>query len=61
MTKILHTYYGKNWGVTGNMQIIPHENTIEIWLDAEQNLTPSMVKRKLPPLLAETSTIEETN
>lgn len=48
-------------GVTGNMQIIPHENTIEIWLDAEQNLTPSMVKRKLPPLLAETSTIEETN
>ncbi|MGH2331180.1 hypothetical protein [Thermoanaerobacter mathranii] len=47
-------------GVTGNMQIIPHEDTIEIRLDAEQNLTPSMVKRKLPPLLAEASIIEET-
>jgi hypothetical protein len=47
-------------GITGNMQIIPHKDTIEIRLDAEQNLTPSMVKRKLPPSLAEASIIEET-
>ena len=46
-------------GVTGNMQIIPHEDTIEIRLDPEQNITLSMVKRKLPPSLAEVSLIEE--
>lgn len=45
--------------ITGNMQIIQHEDTIEIRLDPEQNLTPSMVKRKLPPSLAEVSIIEE--
>ena len=53
-----YTLWGK-LGVTGNMQIIPHEDTIEIRLDPEQDITPSMVKRKLPPSLAEVSIIEE--